>query len=199
MVSFGNVTISSKKLFYNIVLRFFCLVEIFIVFFGVRFNIIQILIKIMQWSLILLEFDGEAISVDSFDFQQEANTTEEAEKCITTRVVIGIHENTVWETIKKGIQELHHNPATVDKKDPQSAASNTNYNHNLLVQTAQTQSSISRLDYVNSPLQADYYCREPNEQVKLCCKVLVFDFNFNILKGLFLCLIFWLGGVFKRL
>ena len=66
-------------------------------------------------------------------------------------------------------------------KNPQNTPGNSN--HNLMVQIAQTQANISRLDYVNTSLSASYYCKEPKEQVKLCCKVLVFDFNFGIFKG----------------
>ena len=115
--------------------------------------------------------------MDTFDFHTEPNASEEF---ITTRVAIGIHDINLWETIKKSVQEIH---SAGDKNPNNNSVVSSHYNHNLLVQTVQTQSTISRFDYTNSTLKADFYCENPQENVKLCCKVIVFDFNFNILKG----------------
>ena len=124
------------------------------------------------------EYEGEAICMDLFDFQTEASSSDESSS-ITTRVVIGIHDSTLWDTIKKNVQETHNSPGS----DKHTTAINSNYNHNLLVQTVQTQAVISRLAYVSNSLSGDYYCHNPDESVKLCCKVLVFDFNHNIFNG----------------
>ena len=133
-------------------------------------------LTIFKWKII--EYEGEAICMDTFDYHTDPNATEES---ITTRVVIGIHDATLWDTVRKSVQEIH---LVGDKQNSnQNASTNSNYNHNLLVQTVQTHSTISRLDYANTSLKADYYCQNPQEKVKLCCKVLVFDFNFSVLKG----------------
>ena len=116
--------------------------------------------------------------MDTFDFHTDPNATEES---ITTRVVIGIHDAILWDTVKKSVQEI--NSAGDKQSSNANTTINSNYNHNLLVQTVQTQSTISRLDYINTSLKVDYYCQNPQEKIKLGCKVLIFDFNFNILKG----------------
>lgn len=118
--------------------------------------------------------------MDSFDYV----IPNSSEKSISTRIVLGIHDPTVWEnTIRKGLNEmtLEFNKTAQKQQNQQQAGgeniaagsatiSNINVqHHNLVVQGAQTDSVIPRppnpgLTNINTqPDYCNYYYQEDTE------------------------------------
>ena len=120
--------------------------------------------------------------------------SDEADKSISSRIVVGIHDSQAWDAVKKTIVEIpiSASPVTKDsEKNPNQAAANAaaaaaasiNHIHNTLVHNIQTNAVIPRLKYVNSSLYANYDHANSQEHVKLCSKLIVFDFNYNMFSG----------------
>ena len=102
---------------------------------------------------------------------------------LTTRCALGIHDASAWEMIKKNSQDSmpQNDPATSDL--------------NLLVGNVQQQAIISRLGFTNSEKTVNYSASE--DSVKLACKLVVFDFNFNMFLASKYNFIFGIIKIFK--
>ena len=101
------------------------------------------------------------------------------ENLIYTRIVLGIHDSATWENlIRKNVQEININ----DTKAQHQAQSMNIQHHNILVQSAQTETILSR--FISSKDQniskPDYNYLNNQEKVKLACKIITFEFNFSI-------------------
>jgi hypothetical protein len=131
--------------------------------------------KFENFNFFIIEFDGKAICIDTFDYQSEDPSST---KSIITRAVIGLHDANSWENTKKNTDSPTSVSPTLSNNMPQS-------NQSILHQNLQTQSSIPRLNYVTASTNPDYYCKNSKEQVFLGSKLLVFDISLNMIKSSF--------------
>lgn len=141
-----------------------------------------------------IEFEGESVSLDVFDYEDESNKTN-----IISRVGLAIHDKTAWEVVRKNIQELipnilSVNSPTISVSDSSSnksssvsnnnsqlsSAVNTSISQNVLFQNAQMETVINRSAYTNNTKDVNYDMKSTKKLVKLACKVIVFDINFNV-------------------
>ncbi|CAF0746511.1 unnamed protein product [Brachionus calyciflorus] len=120
------------------------------------------------------EFDGEATCLDTFDYIHDDST-----KLISTRVAIGLYDNASWEVTKK---QINDNPQSViNNSDPKSAAYQQSLHlHNALMPNVQTDSVITRLDYIDSSSTPNYDYINQEFKVQLASKCLLFDINYSI-------------------
>jgi hypothetical protein len=136
--------------------------------------------------------------------------SDEADKSISSRVVVGIHDSQAWDAVKKTIvsvpvsaspvastKDIEKNQNQAAANQAAAAAANMNHIHNILVHNIQTNAVIPRLQYVNSSSFANYDHANSQEHVKLCSKLIVFDFNFNMFLGRLFFYYFKLDECFK--
>ena len=124
------------------------------------------------------------------DFKED-----EVNKNIVSRVAIGIYDKASWDVVRKNIQEIipsiisPNSPAiseTISSKSTNSTNNSfgtfsSNISQNILFQNAQMDSTtIDRSSYTNNLKDINYDSRSTKESVKLACKVIVFDINFNL-------------------
>jgi len=141
-----------------------------------------------------VEFEGESVSLDVFDYLDESNKSN-----IISRVALAVHDKTAWEVVRKNIQELipsimSANSPPISVSDSSSSKSsnsnnsqlssavNTSISQNVLFQNAQMDTVINRSAYTNNIKDVNYDLKSTKEVVKLACKVIVFDINFNMFK-----------------
>ena len=120
------------------------------------------------------------------------------EKTTISRIALGVHEKSAWEIVRKNIQEIMPSlatpttPAVSDSVSSKSTSSNTSANtqavnsgiaQNILFQNAQMDTSINRSAYTSNTKDVNYNQKSTKETVKLACKLIVFDLNFNIFSG----------------
>lgn len=119
-------------------------------------------------------------------------------KNIISRVALAIHDKSAWEVVRKNIQEIM--PSIISPNSPtisesislkssnstnSLAAFNTSIAQNVLFQTCQMDPVISRSAYTFNLKDVNYDSSSTKENVKLACKAIVFDFNFNMFSGNF--------------
>jgi hypothetical protein len=122
------------------------------------------------------------------------------EKDIISRVALAVHDKSAWEIVRKNIQEIMpsiispSSPAISDTVSSKSTSSSNSTNisavnssiaQNILFQNAQMDLVINRSTYSNNEKDVNYDQKSTKQTVKLACKLVVFDLNFNIFSGKF--------------
>ncbi len=97
---------------------------------------------------------------------------------INTKVVLGIHDSTSWETIRKYVQESALNnfdSYKIEREDTFSVA-----DHSLLINNTQQHQTIQRFEFLNTFRKSDYCYECSSPTLKLACKLVIFEINLNI-------------------
>jgi hypothetical protein len=98
----------------------------------------------------------------------------------------------MWETVKKTISDpsfIYQLSISQTNESKNTATTNSNiapsvHGHNVLSQSAQTNPIIDRLVMSETTInRLNYDCMSSLKTVKLACKVLTFDINFDLFAG----------------
>lgn len=133
--------------------------------------------KINLVLVLLKDFEGEAICMDTFDYDES-----QGERKIMTRVAVGVHLPSSWEITKKTLSESSLGASFNQNLD--AAATTSNLTHNSIVQGMQTNSVIARMQYSHLSSRPDFVHPSLVDHIKLASKVLLFEFSYRFLNGI---------------